>query len=249
MKKGIYKYPYVTVEELRRTPGLLEVRRGERGGARFEGPTDIDLAFRYFSDKEKGKYLECGPVFGKFLKVLQDAGYKNIYALDFADMLHFPDRSKLRFDTTDFNKDTMPYPDNYFDGIAAWGFGEHLENPHHNMRELHRVLKPGGTLLYSLPNVSHISSRLFFLTKGVLQRWHKDNNHIAVFTRGIFEKTFLRYFDLEKTEYKKIGVKLPPYWLFKIISRYLPESELFGDVVHYVFKKKPFVPYTDVIER
>jgi len=241
-KKGTYRYPYVTVEELKRNPDLLEVRRDDKGGARFVGPTDIELGLKYLPKDEP--VLECGPMFGKFLKVLQDEGYKKVHGLDFVDMLYFPDRKNLTFNLVDFNCETFPYQDNYFSGIAAWGFGEHLENPFHFIREAHRVLKPGGMLLFSLPNIFHITSRLFFLKDGMFPRWHYDNNHIAMFPHGVFEKTILRYFDVVEVVYRKPSVKMPPYFFWKLINRWLPSNQYFGNFVHYVLKKKEFEPFS-----
>lgn len=239
-KKGIY--PYVTVEEMRRNPDLQEVQTSDAGGTRFVGPTEIPVALRYFTDKD-GAVLECGPVFGKFLKVLQDEGYKNVHGLDFVDMLTFPDRASLTFHAIDFNTEKFPYPDHFFGGIAAWGFGEHLENPYHFLREAHRTLKPGGLFIFSLPSVFHIMGRLLFLKNGMFPKWNQFNNHIALFPRGVFDKTFLRYFDLMETTYTHPYIKAPPYALFRLISRWLPANEWFGNYVVYVLRKKDFVPY------
>lgn len=239
-KKGIY--PYVTVEELRRKPDLLEVQTSDAGGTRFVGPTEIPVALRYFAKKD-GAVLECGPVFGKFLKVLQDEGYTHVHGLDFVDMLTFPDRARLTFHAIDFNMEKFPYPDNFFDGIAAWGFGEHLENPYHFMREAHRTLKPGEIFIFSLPSVFHIMGRVLFLKNGMFPKWNQLNNHIALFPRGVFDKTFLRYFSLVEIIYTKPWIKAPPYALFRAISRWLPSNEWFANYVVYVLKKKEFVPY------
>jgi SAM-dependent methyltransferase len=42
---------------------------------------------------------------------------------------------------------------------------EHLENPHLLIREIGRVLKPGGSVVITTPNIMNIKSRLYFLLR------------------------------------------------------------------------------------
>ena len=236
---------YLTVEEMRRLRLQTTERPAVGGGTRFQGSTTPDLALDIFP--RGGAILECGPHFGMFTKFLQEHGFGNLHALDVVDVLHFPDRSGLTFHEIDFNTERMPYPDNYFDGVTAWGIIEHMENPYHFMREVHRVLKPGAVLLLSLPNVLHLMSRLRFLATGVFPRWNERTNHIFVLPRGVFEKTFLRYFDLAETRFTQPGnltvnrayVRVGRvYGVLDAIFRRCPANEWFGNYVVYVLKKK-----------
>lgn len=243
MKKEPKVYPYLTVQEMRERRDLVEGLPSRGGGTRFEGSTVPELALRYF--RRDGKILECGSVFGAFTKFMQAEGYKDYHVLDFVDMLHFPDKKKLTFQEIDFNTERMPYPDKFFDGVAAWGVAEHMENPFHFAREVWRVMKPGGVFLFSLPNVHHLSSRLAFLGTGVLPRWNLKSNHITLLPRGVIEKTIFRYFDLEKTVYTKPGTittrkpKLALRRFFDNLSaKVLPANELFGNYVAYVLRRK-----------
>ena len=237
-------YPYLTVEEMRSRRDLIEDIPKQGGGTRFEGSTVSDLALEYF--KKQDKVLECGAVFGAFTKFMTDRGYSNYHVLDFADLLHFTDdRSKFKFQLIDFNLEKFPYEDKYFDGVTAWGLGEHLENPFHFSREVWRVLKPGGVFLYSLPNIHHLSSRMNFLLKGVFPRWNLKSNHITIIPRGVIEKTMLRYFDVEKIIYTSPGTmttRKHKYWprimLDKLSKKVLPKNELFGNYVCYVLRRK-----------
>ncbi|HUT37149.1 MAG TPA: class I SAM-dependent methyltransferase [Planctomycetota bacterium] len=60
----------------------------------------------------------------------------------------------------------LPYDDGCFDCVACVDGIEHLENPFHVIREFGRVLRPGGLLVVSTPNVSSIRSRFRFLMSG-----------------------------------------------------------------------------------
>jgi SAM-dependent methyltransferase len=55
--------------------------------------------------------------------------------------------------------DPFPYPDGYFSTILCCELLEHLEHdPMHMMSEIYRVLRPGGILLLSTPNIASLRS-------------------------------------------------------------------------------------------
>lgn len=53
-----------------------------------------------------------------------------------------------------------------FDCVCAVEVLEHVENPMQALRNFHAMLKPGGLMLASTPNVSHPRSRLKFFVSG-----------------------------------------------------------------------------------
>ncbi len=53
-----------------------------------------------------------------------------------------------------------------FDALCAVEMLEHVENPRQALRNFFAVLKPGGALIVSTPNVGHPRSRLKFLLRG-----------------------------------------------------------------------------------
>ena len=54
------------------------------------------------------------------------------------------------------NLNVYPYPfeENTFDLIEAFHILEHLDKPFETMKELHRILKPGGLLIIKVPHFS-----------------------------------------------------------------------------------------------
>ncbi len=54
----------------------------------------------------------------------------------------------------DLNRIPYPFGDNTFDLIEAFHVIEHLDRPFTVMKELHRILKPGGTLHIKVPHFS-----------------------------------------------------------------------------------------------
>jgi SAM-dependent methyltransferase len=57
----------------------------------------------------------------------------------------------------------IPFPNDSFDAVICFEVLEHLFQPEAALREIHRVLKPGGLALISVPNVVYLPNRLLFL--------------------------------------------------------------------------------------
>lgn len=74
---------------------------------------------------------------------------------------------------------SLPYADGTFDRALCLDVLEHLtfEDQPRALSELHRVLRPGGELLVSVPNLAHLQSRVHFLLRGKLIRTASENKH------------------------------------------------------------------------
>jgi len=73
----------------------------------------------------------------------------------------------------------LPYPDATFDRALCLDVLEHLtfEEQPRALAELRRVLRPGGELLVSVPNLAHLQSRVHFLLRGRLIRTASELKH------------------------------------------------------------------------
>ena len=60
----------------------------------------------------------------------------------------------------------LPFASQAFDAVVSTEVVEHLEDPHRLIRECARILRPGGTLVLSTPNILSVYSRLHFLLLG-----------------------------------------------------------------------------------
>lgn len=70
---------------------------------------------------------------------------------------------------------SIPYEDGLFDMVFADNVMEHLEAPEQVFLEIHRVLKPGGILLFKTPNRRHYMPLISRMTP---HRFHKFINKI-----------------------------------------------------------------------
>ena len=73
----------------------------------------------------------------------------------------------------------LPYPDASFDRALCLDVLEHLtfEQQPRALAELYRILRPGGELLVSVPNLAHLQSRVHFLLSGRLIRTASEQKH------------------------------------------------------------------------
>lgn len=81
-----------------------------------------------------------------------------------ADLRNILQAESTRFEAADMNE-RLPFEDGFFDAIACIDGIEHIERPFDFIGECRRVLKPGGRLVLSTPNISSLRSRArWFLT-------------------------------------------------------------------------------------
>ena len=63
-------------------------------------------------------------------------------------------------------KSVIPFKDDFFDIVYAIEVLEHTTRPYDFINESLRVLRPGGLLIISVPNLMHLMSRFSFFTSG-----------------------------------------------------------------------------------
>jgi SAM-dependent methyltransferase len=129
-------------------------------------------------DKPKGRILDIPAGFGALAKKLSEMDF-TVSCCDI-DTDQFSAEG-LKIDRGDLNG-KIPYADDEFDYVCFLEAIEHTENPYNAVREIARVLKPGGTLIMSTPNYLNIERRLKFLvtgffTKPVPQNMFKERFH------------------------------------------------------------------------
>jgi SAM-dependent methyltransferase len=73
----------------------------------------------------------------------------------------------------------LPWPERTFDAVFSTEGIEHLENHFFFLREICRILKPGGVLLLTTPNIAALRSRVRFFGSGFFGRDSRPLNEAA----------------------------------------------------------------------
>lgn len=110
----------------------------------------------------RGKILDIGCGGGALAYQLDKMGFR-VYASDITQGLKLPNISWTYWD---LNSKTIPYDNDFFDYVVCVEVIEHLENPHDLIRKFRNILKNGGKLIITMPNILNISSRIQFAKCG-----------------------------------------------------------------------------------
>lgn len=107
------------------------------------------LIAREIRDWSPGRALDIGAAAGGNTRVLQAHGWQTV-ALEYDESGAALAKSRgldvLRGDATQ-----LPFPDDHFDLAISYDVLEHIEDDETVVREIRRVLKPGGQVLIAVP--------------------------------------------------------------------------------------------------
>lgn len=112
-------------------------------------------------------FLDVPAGYGALTQKLLAAG-KTVTAgdIDIAKFKVLDGNSHLKLVRLDLNDLELPLPDSTFDAVISVEGIEHLQGQWSFVRNLHRVLKPGGHLIITTPNILNIRSRIRYFMEG-----------------------------------------------------------------------------------
>ncbi|MBM3230779.1 methyltransferase domain-containing protein [Candidatus Peregrinibacteria bacterium] len=96
--------------------------------------------------------LDCGCGLGYFLLKLKESGAK-LHGIDVSPESVAFVREHITQDAHVGSAEQIPYPDNTFDKIMFCEVIEHVEDDAKVLREIRRVLKPGGRVVITTPSL------------------------------------------------------------------------------------------------
>ena len=187
----------------------------------------------YFVENTKGekiKVLDCGAGHGAFTKELHEAGY-DVSACDlFPEIYHYDKVECKQADVTV----KLPFDDNTFDAIVAMEIMEHIQDHEVFFNEANRILKSGGSVYISTPNILSLKSRIRFMFTGFyysfkpLEITNYDGlQHVASLTLDQYDylavkRGFKRAeysYDKRQTTSVLLLILYPILWLMSIIKK------------------------------
>ncbi len=112
------------------------------------------------------------------------------------DATHLLDMKKIetgkKMIIHDLNKLPLPFPDEHFDKIYANNIIEHIGIELYSfIKECHRVLRDGGSLIIKMPNFHFILKRLAFLFLGRLPSYAPQ--HIQFISPSLLKKVLVHH--------------------------------------------------------
>jgi SAM-dependent methyltransferase len=165
------------------------------------------------------RLLDIGCWNGGFLARVQQAGlYRELHGVDVvAEGVESARERGFQAQTVDLNRESLPFPDQHFDGVTILAVLEHIFDPHSTIREIHRVLRPRGELVIDVPNVSSLTNRARILfgrlpVTSADAGW--DGGHLHYFTKHALDR-FLRKEGFDVLARKTTGgrSRLREWWI------------------------------------
>ena len=154
---------------------------------------------RYFCAGERA--LDLGAGSGALALRLREAGWDVVAA----DMNPAGSQAGVPFVRIDFNRQ------DFASELGSASFGlitsveviEHLENPIGFLRNIGRLLRPGGVAVLTTPNVDSTPARIKFLLRGTIRMMdaHSEKTHIAPVFWDLFTRQYLPRAELQLLEH------------------------------------------------
>jgi len=146
---------------------------------------------------QRGKILEIGSSLGFLLKTFRDDGWQVLGVEPDAILVRYA-RNRQGIETINALLEDAGIPDNSVDVVVMLHVIEHVPDPVATLREIFRVLKPGGHLVMETPRYD----TLMFKLMGRRERSLSCDGHIFFFTTESLRRAYERAgFETHKLEY------------------------------------------------
>jgi 2-polyprenyl-3-methyl-5-hydroxy-6-metoxy-1,4-benzoquinol methylase len=134
----------------------------------------------------------------------------------------------------------LQFPENYFDVVTLWQVLEHVPYPLMVLKEVHRILKPGGLLATSTPDIEGIMAKIFRRKWWNLRRLHINQFTAKTLADMLNRAGFKNVFSTKYKEYISISMLAIP--ILKYLKIYKLAKGLFnpGSIPGKIMNKLTF---------
>lgn len=141
-----------------------------------------DISDMHLVELHAGQLLDIGCGDGRFLHRMKDRGW-SVTGLDFDQQAARAAKEKYGIEVKVCRLEEMGCPDNSFDAITMNHVIEHVFDPVATLREVCRILKPGGRVVVVTPNADSLGLRIY----GPNWRGLEAPRHIQIFSPQALE--------------------------------------------------------------
>ncbi len=143
--------------------------------------------------------LDLGPGSGRWLDYINKFNPNQIYAADFSLKIKAKCKKKVdEFKIINFENGKIDFKSNSMDIIMVIEVLEHIRNYKSFLKELIRISKSGGVLIFTIPNICSFISRVRLLFGLLPVAIASDDTHVNFFRK----KEILKEFKLLKQNVK-----------------------------------------------
>ena len=151
-----------------------------------------DAVWDFTFSSWKGVALDVGIGSGGWSRrLIKSEKFEKIIGIDILDCRD-EDLKNLDFYLLNLASQPLPFAENSIDCIFATEVLEHLENPRFFMREVFRVLKPGGQFIMSTPSCDSLTSKISYFIRGYVPAFcehdYLGSGHITPITKLDFKR-------------------------------------------------------------
>ena len=184
----------------------------------------------YGTNKQNIKILDYGSHTGIMGVLLLEAGYD----VECCDLKEVIDKYEVNYKTNkikyDFiiSNDKLPYENEQFDLVIFTEILEHLhESPINKLNDIKRIIKPGGYLLLTTPNVMNLENKIkFFFNVNIYQDIYRYcynprySLHYREYSKKDLKKLLIDFLKFKKIKFKYFNYAGGRTLLLKMIQKF-----------------------------
>ncbi|MBE0410916.1 MAG: class I SAM-dependent methyltransferase [Anaerolineales bacterium] len=172
--------------------------------------------------KKSGRLLDIGCATGVFLAGMKVHPEWELIGVEINKQAAEIAREQNQLNVVHGTLEDAGFPSEFFDAVTMWDVLEHLHDPSSSLKEIHRILKPDGVLVFRVPNLNSWDAKLF----GAAWAGLDAPRHLYVFDPQTLSSLLAK----NNFEIHKMGCNIGSYPTFLLSLRFwllakgIPES-------------------------
>src|SRR5207302_2056469 len=127
------------------------------------GESRLRKLLRLLAGEPRGRVLDVGCAGGELAEILHARGWRVDGVEREPELVRTAERHGIAVRLSDFDREPLPWDTATFDAAVAGEVIEHVVDTDHLLGELARVIRPGGALVVTTPNLASLENRLRLL--------------------------------------------------------------------------------------